>query len=242
MWKLGRYSLLLTAGSMITACGMLQEGAVVTPAAVEEKTWVLLNIDGQPPIDSRRVTLTFDVQGATEGRFKGKGPCNNYFGNYKIKNNELTLVRPGSTRLLCLPEIMQQEDRFLSAFQGVDQMLMSNDRLIINNRDMNRKLVFIPESEVVSGKVKPAKGSFPAGTMVRVQLRDNGKPGNRYGLIGEQKIRLKHRLDAPLQFELPYAPSLVQTGHSYSVYAEVRHKGKLISQGHVTDAVNIPSP
>ena len=240
MWKLGRYSLLLAAGSMITACSMLQEGSVVTPAAIEEKTWVLLTVDGQPPVDSRRITLTFDTQGATEGHFQGKGPCNSYFGNYKIKQDELILVRPGSTRLLCPPEIMKQEDRFLSAFQGIDQLLLSSERLIINNREMNRKLIFTPESKVVTGKVKSAKGTFPAGTMVRIQLRDNNRPDDRYGLIGEKKIKIKHPLNAPLQFELPYAPSLIQSGHSYSVFAEVRHKGKLISRGYISDAVNLP--
>ena len=232
--------MLLTACSLITACSMLQEGAVVTPPAIENKTWVLLNINEQPPVDSRRVTLTFDAQGVTEGRFKGKAPCNSYFGNYKINQNELTMVRPGSTRLLCTPEIMKQEDKFLSAFQGVDQLLLANDRLIINNRDMNQKLVFVPETEVVSGKVKSARGSFPAGTMVRLQLRDDNREGDRYGLIGEQKIHIKHPLDAPLQFELPYAPSLIQPDHTYSVYAEVRHKGRLISRGKVADVINLP--
>ena len=73
MRTIGRYMMVLAAGGMLAACSTTQKPVVVTPSAVEGKTWVLSSLDGEPPVDGARVTLEFKPASATEARSTAMG-------------------------------------------------------------------------------------------------------------------------------------------------------------------------
>ena len=68
----------------------------VTPTPVKRETpssvnltgteWVLVSLDGQPPIQGSRITLML-----AEGQLKGIAGCNRYGGTYRQEGNRLTV-------------------------------------------------------------------------------------------------------------------------------------------------------
>ena len=61
-----------------------------------------------------------------------------------------------------------------------------------------------------------------------IRLSDVSKQDAHLQVIGEQKIRIKGEIHGPVAFDLPYAPHLIQVGHSYAISVEVRQNGKLL--------------
>ncbi|WP_079254060.1 META domain-containing protein [Endozoicomonas arenosclerae] len=242
MRTMGRYMLVLAAGSLLAACSSSDKKMVVTPTEVEGKTWVLSSLDGQPPVDGKRVTLEFQSASDKDGKVSGRGPCNGYFGSYTMQEDELQFGRVGSTMMACPEPVMKQEMAFFSAFQQVDTMTSNGEMLVLKSRHSKEQMTFVSESAEVKGVVKSATGYFPADSDVRIQLRDISKQDARSNLIGEKKVKLKYELDAPLNFEIPYSPTLVMPNHTYSVSVEVRHKGKLISRSTSSNIVDLAKP
>ncbi|WP_252176878.1 META domain-containing protein [Endozoicomonas sp. 4G] len=239
---MGCYALVLAAGSLLAACSSSEKNVVVTPTEVEGKTWVLRSLDGQPPVNGRRVTFELQPASDVDGKIGGRGPCNGYFGSYTMQQDELQFGRVGSTLMACPEPVMKQEMAFFNALQKVDTMVSNGVVLTLKSRHNNQSMTFVAETAEVKGIVKSTTGSFPAGSDVRIQLKDTSKKDTRYNLIGEKKIKLEHELDAPLKFEVPYSPTLVQPNHSYSVSVEVRQKGKLISHSTSDKMVNLAKP
>ncbi len=76
--------------------------------------WRVDRIDGETPITTRVVTLRF----ASDGRIAGQAPCNRYRAGYRLSGERVDFTPGMTTRMLCGPEIMRQEQRFLSLFSG----------------------------------------------------------------------------------------------------------------------------
>ncbi|MGI9279939.1 MAG: META domain-containing protein [Endozoicomonas sp.] len=242
MRTMGRYVLVLAAGSLLAACSSSDKNMVVSPTEVEGKTWVLSSLDGKPPVDGKRITLEFQSASDKEGKISGRGPCNSYFGSYTMEQDELQFGRVGSTMMACPEPVMKQEMAFFSAFQQADTMASNGEMLVLKSRHSEEQMKFVAEMAEVKGVVKSATGYFPADSDIRIQLRDISKKDARSNLIGEKKVRLKYELDVPLNFEIPYSPTLIQPNHTYSVSVEVRHKGKLISRSTSSNIVDLSRP
>lgn len=68
---------------------------------------------------------------AVGGRVGGTGGCNRYFAGYTLSGNGLTVGQMGSTRMMCSPERMAEEDRFLQALQEARSYQRQGDALTI---------------------------------------------------------------------------------------------------------------
>jgi heat shock protein HslJ len=81
--------------------------------------WVLRSWTFWEPAPAEpAVTLSY-----ADGRLAGTGGCNRYFADAKAADmpGDLTLGRPGSTRMACPDPLMQVEDRFLKQLAGVNK-------------------------------------------------------------------------------------------------------------------------
>ena len=228
MRTIGRYMMVLAAGGMLAACSTAQKPVVVTPDAVEGKTWVLSSLDGELPVDGTRVTLEFKPATETEGKVNGHGPCNGYFGGYSIQDKVVRFTPMGSTMMACAEPVMKQEMAYLSAFQKLDRMTMSGQTLMLSDSDGNRQLTFMSESAHLRGQVKSTTGSFPGNSKMRIRLQDVSRQDDRAVTLGEQTIMLNYDVEGPVAFDLAYAPHLIRKNRDYAISVEVRQGGRLV--------------
>jgi heat shock protein HslJ len=88
-------------------------------------------------------TITALLKSA-EGQIVGSGGCNNYFADYEINNNELTITSSiGATMMLCFPSpVMDQEHEYFDLLKTAETFRIHDDRLIISCSG-DKELVFI---------------------------------------------------------------------------------------------------
>lgn len=104
-----RLLILLGASLLLTACGT--DGSALR----RDHAYVVEWIGERPLIDNSHLTLTL----GTDGRAYGNAGCNHWFANYTVDKERIDFVRPGSTRKMCAPALMEQEQRFLEALPHV---------------------------------------------------------------------------------------------------------------------------
>lgn len=68
-------------------------------------------IGERPLIDSSMLTLNL----LDQTRAAGLAGCNNWWAEYQLQGNQFSLKNIATTRKLCAPALMEQEQRFLAA-------------------------------------------------------------------------------------------------------------------------------
>ena len=234
MRTIGRFATVLTVSSTLAACNSTHKPVVVTPDMLQGQIWVMSSINGEAPVGGKRITMELTQGSAFQGKVNGKGPCNSYFGGYQIENGKVSFGRIGSTMMACREPVMQQEMAFQTTLQKTDQMLMNGRMLTLKKAGAQDSIVFMSESARIRGEVQTSTGSFPRNSDVMIRLSDVSQQDTHLQVVGEQNIRIKGEIHGPVAFDLPYAPHLIQAGHSYAISAEVRQNGELIyaSQSH----------
>ena len=89
--------------------------------------WVVKDVNGTGPIDNSRLTLAF----GSGGRVSGHASCNTYTGQYAVTGEGTTVSKMATTRKLCAPSLMAQEDRFLDVLRNVSRFEISPDGALI---------------------------------------------------------------------------------------------------------------
>lgn len=100
----------LIAALALTACNETEETIV-------GKTYTLL--------PEKAITITFD---AKENRFYGKA-VNNYFGEYKLDKNNITLMLQGSTMMAAPEEEMKKEMDYFQNMSKIKTYTLSGKAL-----------------------------------------------------------------------------------------------------------------
>lgn len=72
----------------------------------------------RPLIDRSHLSLQLDT---AQQRAHGFAGCNNWFGDYEWQNGHLRISRLATTRKLCAPALMEQEQRYLAALAAVER-------------------------------------------------------------------------------------------------------------------------
>lgn len=97
--------LLACAATALSACTAAQHTELKSLQSYQVE-W----IGERPLIDSSMLTLRLvDDQYAA-----GMAGCNNWSANYQLNGNKLSLSDIATTRKLCAPALMEQEQRFLA--------------------------------------------------------------------------------------------------------------------------------
>lgn len=91
--------------------------ATEAPPLQQDRSYVLEWIGERPLMDNSHLTLTL----GSDNRAYGNAGCNHWFAPYTLEGDRLVFGPPGSTRKLCTPAIMEQEQRFLEALPTVQR-------------------------------------------------------------------------------------------------------------------------
>jgi heat shock protein HslJ len=99
----------LLGAALLTGC------ATNTDALKRDHGYVLEWIGERPLVDNSHLTMTL----GTDGRAYGNAGCNHWFAPYHLDGEAITFGPVGSTRKMCAPALMEQEQRFLQALGTV---------------------------------------------------------------------------------------------------------------------------
>lgn len=77
--------------------------------------WQVEEIGGQPA--STKAAVTIDI--GTDGRVTGSGGCNRFSGSVKIDSGAISFGPAASTKMMCEPEISEQEAKFFQTLEKV---------------------------------------------------------------------------------------------------------------------------
>jgi heat shock protein HslJ len=101
-------------------------------------TWVAEDIDGRGVMDTLQSQLR--VVSATE--VAGLAGCNQYTGTLAVTDRGFRIGPLASTRKMCPPAIMDQEERFLRALENVQRARTQNGLLYLLDADGSVRLRF----------------------------------------------------------------------------------------------------
>lgn len=93
--------------------------------------WVVEYIGDRPVVDRSPARIHF----AEDGVLNGNASCNRFFGKYSYNEATLVIEPLGTTRMACVPALMEQEARFLAAFPRAASASLEHGILIL--RDVN---------------------------------------------------------------------------------------------------------
>jgi heat shock protein HslJ len=83
----------------------------------------------QPVPASINSTVQFDDQ----GQVFGSAGCNRFTADYRLENGGLRVERFATTRKLCFPAIMSQEEALLRVLRGAERVYLQADELILES-------------------------------------------------------------------------------------------------------------
>jgi heat shock protein HslJ len=96
--------------------------------ALRDIWWQAQDIGGKDIIDRSEVTLML----GGDGKIGGKSGCNGYSASYQITEDKLKVTSPLiSTRMLCAPAIMTQEQNFHKMFETIVSFTISAEGALI---------------------------------------------------------------------------------------------------------------
>jgi heat shock protein HslJ len=84
---------------------------------VNERVYQAEWISGKPRLHHSHPTLIL----GEDGRAYGNAGCNHWFASYRMEGDQLSFSEIGSTRKMCPPVLMEQEQRFLAALSTVQR-------------------------------------------------------------------------------------------------------------------------
>lgn len=82
---------------------------------------------GRVPLPNTTITLAFD----DSGKVSGNSGCNSYSGAYTVSGTSLSIGPLISTQMACEPDVMDQEQLYLSALQGAASFDLPAGQLVI---------------------------------------------------------------------------------------------------------------
>ncbi|HEV2237753.1 MAG TPA: META domain-containing protein [Ktedonobacterales bacterium] len=133
---------------------------VSAPTALAPTTWILaqMSIAGaaQPLVAGRVLTLQFHPQ---EGKVSGYSGCNDYFGDYTLAGESLSLNQLGQTLMACVEvcptisagscrlsdaPVMEEESAYMNALMRVTRLHLADNTLTLSSSDGAVKLTYHP--------------------------------------------------------------------------------------------------
>ncbi|MBD3642092.1 MAG: META domain-containing protein [Marinobacter sp.] len=107
------------AQTRLTVNGQTYDGCGGDPQRLlRGAEWVVEDLAGAGIIDSSRVTIRF----LADNRVAGRGSCNRYTGSYQLTGEGIGFGALASTRMACVPALMNQEARFLGLLGEVSRV------------------------------------------------------------------------------------------------------------------------
>jgi heat shock protein HslJ len=102
--------------------------------AITEYNWKLIELNGER-ISTTGAREPFIVFQPKDNKVNGNAGCNNFFGNYQINGEQITISNVGATKMAC--QNMQLETSFFQLLQTPLTFSISENDLIFKNNDGN---------------------------------------------------------------------------------------------------------
>jgi heat shock protein HslJ len=122
----------------VTVMAAMVSCAGASPGAELAGTRWVLEAHGKPGalkqvLEGAEITADFEA----DGEVSGSAGCNQYSATYAIAGKELTFAQLAFTEMACLEPagVMEQEQAFLSALQGVQQFKLADGQLQLLTAD-----------------------------------------------------------------------------------------------------------
>ena len=193
--------------------------------AIQNREWVAQDIGGLGVLDTPRSVVRFDE----DGSIRGNGGCNDFFGEYRLDGQVLTVGPVGTTRKGCVPpEVMDQEQRFLAVFGSEPRLEKDGSDLLVfpGSGDPPTRLRN-QDAATLSGTVDDGSGSeLPADAAVTVGLYALSSQDGPAKLLGEVVLDSVERM--PVPFELSYDVAEILESHNYVLQAWIRADGDVL--------------
>ena len=100
--------------------------------------WVLEDLGGSGVADRVQSSVRFEK----DDKIVGWGGCNRYFAGFRSDGGSIDIGPIGSTRRICPPVVMDQEERFLKALEKARSVAKENTFLLINVEGLEKPLRF----------------------------------------------------------------------------------------------------
>jgi heat shock protein HslJ len=114
-------------------------------ARLDTSVWTLASLNAQPLLPGTAITLQFK-----DGELAGFAGCNSYSGRYTAELAEdgyytISIGPLTTSLLLCPPDIMQQEQAFLSALQQASRATVQQNRIVLDSPAGNLEFYLVEE-------------------------------------------------------------------------------------------------
>ena len=107
-------------------------------SALQNTSWKLVQLNGQPVLANTAPTLAFDSENAS-----GNSSCNSFSGPYSLQSDRLRFGSLMSTLMACMEDgLMQQEGAYLSALQATVLYKIESEQLFLLDDDGQVLAVF----------------------------------------------------------------------------------------------------
>jgi putative lipoprotein len=131
--------MLFIFGLLLTGACSHTDKSRVSIVELVDTEWVLEEIDGSTVADRVQSTLHFQ----RGDRVVGWGGCNRYLAGLRSEGDGIHIGPIGSTRRICPPVVMNQENRFFKALEKARNISMQDHYLIIDSDGIEKPLKFI---------------------------------------------------------------------------------------------------
>ncbi len=112
----------------VALVGCVSGGGALVPPSLAGSSWIAEAVDGQGMVGRPPITLNFE----SGERAVGSTGCNRYFAVVRMSERAgLRFGGAGSTRMACPPAVMEQEQRFFAAIEGVRSYRLDGVALVL---------------------------------------------------------------------------------------------------------------
>ncbi len=138
---------IMTASLVFTAILAACSPGSTATNPLEDTSWILTNLNGQPVLPDVQTTANFTTE-----RIDGTDGCNNYSGSYTVKGNKISINDDMvSTMMACEEAVMQQAAAYNSALILADTFKIEGQQLTLQDKSGNKLAVFTAQATGLGG-------------------------------------------------------------------------------------------
>lgn len=117
-----RLGFALALGLLLSSCQT--GGNIPEDPALLVGAWQLETVGDQPVVAQTQPSLVFNAN-----QLSGNASCNRFFGSYQYTDGLLAISGLASTKMMCSPSVMAQENDVLGLLGKASQVRVHKDRL-----------------------------------------------------------------------------------------------------------------
>lgn len=120
---------------LMTACASNGDDVKeITAQDLQHHNWELVQVDGKNIVlDENQKAARLEI--GENLTANGNAGCNNFFGQAKLKNNQLRIEKMGMTMKMCMEDQMKIENAMTQTLSNWSDITLTKDALVLKNAD-----------------------------------------------------------------------------------------------------------